>query len=62
MIKQVKFYDRDNDQWLGGIMVDNDYIICGCCGGTFEVNELEASEIIILKTWIDISDAIIGEE
>ena len=29
---QVKFYDVDNDLWVGGIAY-HDEIICGCCGG-----------------------------
>lgn len=57
--KQVKFKDPEGDI-LGGIMVDNKYIICGCCGGVFEVEEVEILEVY--KTWLNISDEIKGEE
>ena len=38
MFKQIKFIDEDN-VILGGIIdTDDNIIICGCCGGTFEVD------------------------
>ena len=66
--KQVKFVDTmdENDQLdspLGGIGVfENNKligVICGECGGF-----LEADDILWYETmeWIDISDAIIGED
>ena len=54
---QVKFYDPSDEEICYGIGID-DKIICGCCGGTFEVSEVENIEIL---PWIDISDAICGE-
>jgi hypothetical protein len=56
--KMVMFKDPDGEI-LGGIMVDNKYIACGCCGGVFEVDEVT---IIKVLTWINISDAILGDE
>ena len=56
---QVKFYDKDNEVWLGGIAY-GDEIICGECGGVFELSDLEPHEVEELP-WIDISEAIIGE-
>lgn len=41
-------YDRDELQ----------YVICGCCGGMF--NKEEITSIRVLE-WIPISDEIIGE-
>lgn len=49
---QVKFFDGET--WQGGIMIDDEYIVCGCCGGIFEVEEV-APDIIIYKNWVNIS-------
>ena len=56
--KQCVFKDNDG-VIFGGILIDNEYVICGCCGGVFEANEVEIIEIF--KDWISISDEIIGE-
>ncbi len=60
-IKQVEFWDKDNKRWKGGIMVDNRYIICGCCGSVFECSDLKKEEIQPYNVWVDISDEIIGD-
>ena len=58
-MKQVKFKDYDGDIF-GGILVESfNVIICGCCGGTFAVDEVEIIETY--GDWVDISDEIIGE-
>lgn len=55
--KQIIF--RDEGELLGGILVDNKYIICGCCGGV--IDDLEEIEIVeYCKDWLDISEAIKG--
>ena len=58
LTRQVKFID-ENETVLGGIMIDNDYIICGCCGGVIEVEEVTILETY--DTWVNISEEIIGE-
>ena len=57
--KMVKFCDPESEFILGGILVNGEYIICGCCGGVFEVDE-----VTILKelSWINISDDILGDD
>ena len=57
---QVKFLDRDNNKWVGGIAY-HDEIICGCCGGIFEIDEFADHEIVTYD-WINISEEIIGED
>ena len=62
---QVKFYDADSGRYIGGIAYD-DYIICGCCGGIFEIAEVlgcapEGTEPIIDLEWTDIAHTIAGE-
>lgn len=57
---QVKFLDRDNNRWVGGIAY-HDEIICGCCGGIFEIDEFADHEIVTYD-WMNISDEIIGED
>lgn len=66
---QVKFWDVDGDHYIGGIAY-RDKIICGCCGGIFDIieiyesapNTLEEDPIIPYDNWVDISNDICGEE
>ena len=51
---QVKFYDPDGKQTLYGIGID-DKVICACCGGIFELSEIEIIEFL---TWVDFSHKI----
>ena len=53
---KVKFFDPEEQQTFYGIGID-DEIICACCGGVFEVSEVENIEIL---PWIDITGAICG--
>lgn len=68
--KQVVFADPDNPgEWLAGIAY-KDVIICGCCGGVFEIADVVdcAREdginwaIHEYHEWIDITDEIVGDE
>ena len=68
--KQVVFADTDNiGEWLTGIAY-NDVIICACCGGVFEIDEIcelataagIQEPIYSYSEWIDISDDIDGGE
>ena len=64
---QVRFYDYDGNSWRGGIAY-KDEIICGCCGGIFEIAEiyefapadLEKDPITVYKWWIDLEETIVG--
>lgn len=57
MCKQVKFRDFD-DVVRGGIYdVDNEIIICACCGGIVELNEVEIIEVY--EDWVDFTQSII---
>ena len=62
MVRQCSFMD-DEGNTLGGIYCDFDngdrYIICGCCGGIFDPNEVENLEIF--NFWVDLSEEIIGD-
>ena len=59
---QVKFYDSENECWLGGIAY-GDVIICGCCGSILEIADFENpdKEIKEYPKWLNISEEIIGE-
>lgn len=71
MCKQVKFriINKDvgaTDEILGGIGIYKEDIecnenlinvICGCCGGMFEPEDIEILEVY--KYWINISEEII---
>ena len=64
--KQVKF--RDNDGEIhGGILLDNNYIVCGCCGTVFNLKEeLEENnscfEILKEYKWISFEEYILDDE
>ena len=60
--KQVKFLDKNSQEILGGILIDDETLICGCCGGVFDKDEWEDYGIEILKeynNWANISNEII---
>ena len=57
-VRQVKFRPIGEEKFLGGIMIDGSYIICGCCGGIFKIDEIAEWEKL---EWITISDEILGE-
>ena len=67
---QVVFADPDNPgEWLVGIAY-RDQIICACCGGTFDIDEvIELAHedgvkcaIHEYREWNDIADEIVGGE
>ena len=67
---QVVFADPDNPgDWLNGIAY-HDEIICGCCGGVFDIDDVvEMAQDIGRKCaiyeyfeWNDLSDEIVGGE
>ena len=56
---QVVFIDPNDGQTMAGIAY-GDEIICGCCGGIFEVAEVE--HIFQYDNWVELTDTIIGGE
>lgn len=44
-------------EWFAGIAY-HDEIICGCCGGIIEMDEVETIQPL---PWVDIEDAIAGD-
>ena len=64
---QVKFWDVDGDHYIGGIAYRNE-IICGCCGGIFDITEIyelapdTLKEDLVVYDWVDISNEICGED
>lgn len=65
-MKQIKFYDKEADIVHGGILTDDGDIICGCCGGLIPGDEVgEFEDHVIIKeydAWIDLDEAIIGDD
>ena len=66
MYKQVVFYEIDADERIlyGGIAHYNahdeiDYVICGCCGGVMEAEEVEI--VKVFDWWVPLCDEIIGD-
>ena len=67
--KQVVFADPDNPgEWLVGI-AHRDEIICACCGGVFEIDEVinmaiedgVTNPIYEYEDWVDIAYEIAGD-
>ena len=66
---QVMFHDIDEPgSWITGIAF-GDTIICACCGGVYDIDEVcELSEgyvdqaIYPYNTWVDLSAEIFGGE
>jgi hypothetical protein len=65
---QVRFFDGQD--YLGGIAYQ-DYIICGCCGGIFQIADLlkvakdegvSEDDAIVELEWINIEEEIRGVE
>lgn len=62
-VRQVIFKDLEGNT-LGGIFVDDgcdSYIVCGCCGGVFEYEEIGDDNIKFLP-WVNIDEEIRGDE
>lgn len=59
-MKQVKFCEIGEDIEIGGILLDDGNIVCGCCGGVFEPEEVKI--IKEYESWIDLSEEIKGGE
>ena len=58
--EQVVFYHYADNTEYGGILIDDKYVICGCCGGVFELDDGEI-EIVAKLNWVNISEEIKGE-
>lgn len=57
--KMVRFYedsDPSNPHELIGILVNNEYVICGECGSVFDADEVE---ILEMMNWVDFSSPIL---
>lgn len=58
LFKQDAETMRENGaEWFAGIAY-HDEIICGCCGGIVEIEEVEQIQPL---PWIDITEAIAGD-
>lgn len=64
-MKQVKFFDTEDNDIHGGLLLDNGDIVCACCGRIIPADEIgpgEKCQAIILKIyedWADFSKFII---
>ena len=64
-MKQIMFYDKENQVKHGGILTDEGDIICGCCGGLIPADEIgEEHDHQILKVfdnWSNLDEEICGD-
>ena len=58
-MKQIKFHEIGEDIEIGGILLDDGNIVCGCCGSLFEPEDVEI--IKEYESWIDLSEEIKGD-
>ena len=59
-MKQIKFHEVGENIEIGGILLDDGNIVCGCCGSLFEPKDVEI--IREYENWIDLSEEIKGDE
>ena len=59
-MKQIKFHEVGENIEIGGILLDDGNIVCGCCGSLFEPEDVEI--IKEYENWIDLSEEIKGDE
>ena len=61
-MKQIKFYDKVNEEIHGGILLDDGDVICGCCGGLIESDDFKEDCEVLEEycTWISLDEEIIG--
>lgn len=64
-MKQVMFYDKENDVKHGGILTDDGDIICGCCGGLIPADEIgddcDHQILEVFDDWVDLDEEICGD-
>lgn len=61
--QQVKFFDKENQEFHGGILINDETLICGCCGGVFIKDEWDDLGIVIVteyNTWMNLDEGIMG--
>lgn len=60
MVYQVIFKDLMDGEpnYSFGILLDNGDVICGCCGGVFESNEMGTTWdlVQVFDTWVDLTE------
>ena len=61
--KQVKFFDKEFQEFHGGILINDEILICGCCGGVITKDEWNDFDIVIVteyNTWMNLDEEIMG--
>lgn len=65
MAKQCKIYNKESGLTHGAILLDSGDVICGCCGGLIESDEIGDKDdcshriLKIYSNWVDLSDSIL---
>lgn len=56
--EQIRFRTEDDTTgkcFFGGILIDKEYVICGCCGEVYNFKDLKEFKRL---SWVDISGEI----
>lgn len=63
VVQQIRFRDLYGEPSIsvGGILINDEYIICGCCGGIFENDKEEIEILEKYDDWVDLDYMIKGE-
>lgn len=67
-MKQCKIFDIENKKVHGGILLDDGSVICGCCGGLIEADEIGDNNdsthrvLRVYENWIDLTFEICGDD
>lgn len=59
MTKQVLFLDLEGVVHAG-LLLDDGYIVCGCCGSLMEPDEYLL--LHVYKKWVDVEEEICGDD
>ena len=59
-MKQIKFHEIGEDIEIGGILLDDGNIVCGCCGCLLKQKYVES--IKEYDNWVDLSEESKGGE
>ena len=49
--KQVKIFDKEFQEFHGGILINDEILICGCCGGVITKDEWNDFDIVIVTEY-----------
>ena len=64
MAKQVKFFDMENNENHGGILLDSGDVVCGECGSILPEDQKGETWRIVKEyhNWVNLDEEICGDD